>query len=170
MKVYERLADAFIAEGTKHVFGMMGDGNMYWMNALIDRGLEPIEVRHEGVGLGMADGYARHTHGPAVATATCGPGVTQLATALVTAARAESPVVAFVGEHPASDQDYHQRLNQAESAVGFPHRCHAAHQQLPDKLLGRPLRSTLTQRGMAELPGAEMPKGVGTAASRPLLL
>ena len=118
MKVYERLADAFIAEGTKHVFGMMGDGNMYWMNALIDRGLEPIEVRHEGVGLGMADGYARHTHGPAVATATCGPGVTQLATALVTAARAESPVVAFVGEHPASDQDYHQRLNQAAFAAG----------------------------------------------------
>jgi hypothetical protein len=28
MKVYERLADAFIAEGTSHVFGMMGDGNM----------------------------------------------------------------------------------------------------------------------------------------------
>ena len=34
MKVYERLADAFMAEGTTHVFGMMGDGNMYWMNAL----------------------------------------------------------------------------------------------------------------------------------------
>ena len=40
MKVYERLADAFKAEGTTHVFGMMGDGNMYWMNALIKRGVE----------------------------------------------------------------------------------------------------------------------------------
>ena len=29
MKVYERMADAFKAEGTTHVFGMMGDGNMY---------------------------------------------------------------------------------------------------------------------------------------------
>jgi acetolactate synthase I/II/III large subunit len=118
MKVYERLADAFIAEGTTHVFGMMGDGNMYWMNALLDRGVEAIEVRHEGVGLGMADGWARHMHSPGVATATCGPGVTQLATALVTAARAESPVVAFVGEHPQGDQDYHQRLNQAAFAAG----------------------------------------------------
>ena len=118
MKVYERLADAFQAEGTSHVFGMMGDGNMYWMNALLDRGVEAIEVRHEGVGLGMADGWARHTHSPGVATATCGPGVTQLATALVTAARAESPVVAFVGEHPAGDQDYHQRLNQYAFAAG----------------------------------------------------
>ena len=87
MKVYERLADAFMAEGTTHVFGMMGDGNMYWMNALIKRGVECIEVRHEGVGMGMADGWARHRQTPGVATTTCGPGVTQIATACVVAAR-----------------------------------------------------------------------------------
>jgi thiamine pyrophosphate-dependent acetolactate synthase large subunit-like protein len=118
MKVYERLADAFLAEGTTHVFGMMGDGNMYWMNALIKRGVECIEVRHEGVGMGMADGWARHRQTPGVATATCGPGVTQLATACVVAARAESPVVAFVGERPAKDPDYHQGLNQSRFADG----------------------------------------------------
>jgi acetolactate synthase I/II/III large subunit len=118
MKVYERMADAFIAEGTSHVFGMMGDGNMYWMNALIKRGVECVEVRHEGVGMGMADGWARHKQTPGVATATCGPGVTQLATACVVAARAESPVVAFVGERPAKDPDYHQGLNQSRFADG----------------------------------------------------
>ncbi len=118
MKVYERMADAFIAEGTTHVFGMMGDGNMYWMNALLDRGVECVEVRHEGVGMGMADGWARHRQTPGVATATCGPGVTQLATACVVAARAESPVVAFVGERPAKDPDYHQGLNQSRFADG----------------------------------------------------
>ncbi|HYH43692.1 MAG TPA: thiamine pyrophosphate-binding protein [Burkholderiales bacterium] len=118
MKVYERLADAFVAEGTDHVFGMMGDGNMYWMNALIDRKVNCVEVRHEGVGMGMADGWARHRQTPGVATATCGPGVTQLATACVVAARAESPVVAFVGEHPQKDPDYHQRLNQSRFADG----------------------------------------------------
>ena len=118
MKVYERLADAFIAEGTTHVFGMMGDGNMYWMNALIKRGVECIEVRHEGVGMGMADGWARHRQTPGVATTTCGPGVTQIATACVVAARAESPVVAFVGERPAKDPDYHQSLNQSRFADG----------------------------------------------------
>ena len=118
MIVYERLADAFMAEGTTLVFGMMGDGNMYWMNALIKRGVECIEVRHEGVGMGMADGWARHRQTPGVATATCGPGVTQLATACVVAARAESPVVAFVGERPAKDPDYHQGLNQSRFADG----------------------------------------------------
>jgi acetolactate synthase I/II/III large subunit len=118
LKVYERMAQAFQAEGTTHVFGMMGDGNMYWMDALDKLGVNLIEVRHEGVGLGMADGWARHRQTPGIATATCGPGVTQLATALVVAARAESPVVAFVGERPAKDPDYHQRLNQSQFAVG----------------------------------------------------
>ena len=118
MKVYERMARAFAAEGVTHLFGMMGDGNMYWMDAL-DKvgGVKMLEVRHEGVGLGMADGWARHTHTPGVCTATCGPGVTQLATALVTAARAESPIVAFVGEYPSTDQEYIQRFDQSRFAA-----------------------------------------------------
>ena len=119
MKVYERLAEAFIAEGTKH--DLRHDGRRQHVLDECTASIaawSSIEVRHEGVGLGMADGWRASHARPGVATATCGPGVTQLATALVTAARAESPVVAFVGEHPASDQDYHQRLNQAAFAAG----------------------------------------------------
>src|SRR5229473_5895848 len=116
MKVFQALAKAFAAEGTTSVFGMMGDGNMYWMEALHDLGVNLLEVRHEGAGLGMADGWARATHTPGVCTATCGPGVTQLATALVTAARGQSKVVAFVGEAPTTDQDYVQRFDQSRFA------------------------------------------------------
>ena len=61
MKVYEGLANAFAAEGVTDVFGIMGDGNMYWMQALDDRGVRLLEVRHEGAGLGMADGWARYS-------------------------------------------------------------------------------------------------------------
>jgi len=117
MKVYERLAHAFKAEGTKATFGMMGDGNMYWIYALDRLGVKIHEVRHEGAGLGMADGYARTTHTPGVATATCGPGVTQLATALVTASRAHSPLVAFCGEAPTTDDEYAQYLDQSRFAA-----------------------------------------------------
>ena len=122
MKVYERIAHAFKGEGVSHIFGMMGDGNMYWWDAL-DKlgGVNLWEVRHEGVGLGMADGWARHTHDVGVCTATCGPGVTQLATAFVTAARAQSPLVAFVGEFPRRDQDYVQKYDQ----LTFAHACEA---------------------------------------------
>src|SRR5690242_11409510 len=116
MKVYEGLARAFVAEGVTSVFGMMGDGNMYWMEALHDLGVNLLEVRHEGAGLGMADGWARITNTPGVCTATCGPGVTQLATALVTAARARSPLVAFVGESPTTDEEYTQRFDQSRFA------------------------------------------------------
>jgi thiamine pyrophosphate-dependent acetolactate synthase large subunit-like protein len=117
MKVYERLAHAFKAEGTTATFGMMGDGNMYWIYALDRLGVKIHEVRHEGAGLGMADGYARTTHTPGVATATCGPGVTQLATALVTASRAHSPLVAFCGEAPSTDEEYAQFLDQSRFAA-----------------------------------------------------
>ena len=117
MNVYQGLARAFAAEGVTAVFGMMGDGNMYWMQALHDLGVELLEVRHEGAGLGMADGWARATHTPGVCTATCGPGVTQLATALVTAARGQSQLVAFVGEAPTTDADYVQAFDQARFAA-----------------------------------------------------
>jgi thiamine pyrophosphate-dependent acetolactate synthase large subunit-like protein len=116
MKVYQGLAKAFVAEGTTAVFGMMGDGNMYWMEALHDLGVDLLEVRHEGAGLGMADGWARISNSPGVCTATCGPGVTQLATALVTASRASSPLVAFVGESPTADEEYVQRFDQSRFA------------------------------------------------------
>ena len=113
MKVYQRLAQAFAAEGVTKIFGLMGDGNMYWMHELAKLGVETLEVRHEGAGLGMADGWARVSRTPGVATATCGPGVSQLATALVTAARASSPLVAFVGEHPLNDDEYNQHFDNA---------------------------------------------------------
>src|SRR5690348_16557849 len=73
MKVFQRLAQAFKAEGTEAVFGIMGDANMYWYSELDKLGVQLVEVRHEGAGLGMADGWARATHKPGVASATCGP-------------------------------------------------------------------------------------------------
>jgi len=119
MKVYQRLAGNFIAEGVTHMFGIMGDGNMYWMHEL-DKlgGVQMLEVRHEGAGLGMADGWARVTRTPGIATTTCGPGVSQLATALITAARASSPLVAFCGEYPNNDDEYNQRMDQQSFAQG----------------------------------------------------
>lgn len=117
MKVYQRLAQAFQAEGVTATFGMMGDGNMYWVTELHKLGVKVHEVRHEGAGLGMADGWARITRTPGVATATCGPGVTQLATGLVTAARARSPIVVFCGEHPTIDEEYIQAFDQSRFAA-----------------------------------------------------
>ena len=117
MKVYQRLASAFAAEGVSVVFGMMGSATMHWADALEKLGIKKLEVRHEGVGCGMADGWARATRTPGVCTTQRGPGVTQLATALVTASRAGSPLVAFVGECAATDYENAQQLDQARFAA-----------------------------------------------------
>ena len=46
MKVYERLASAFAAEGVSHIFGIMGDGNMYWIHVWVAKpGPMMVDVR-----------------------------------------------------------------------------------------------------------------------------
>lgn len=146
MKVYQRLAQAFVAEGCTATFGMMGDANMFWLHDMHKLGVKVHEVRHEGAGLGMADGYARVTRTPGVATTTCGPGVTQLATALVTAARADTPMVVFCGEHPVGDPEYSQQFDPGPFAAaceaGFV-RMHTA--DLADDAVGKAFFMARTQ-------------------------
>ncbi|MFV8183285.1 thiamine pyrophosphate-binding protein [Streptomyces sp. AF1B] len=119
MKVYEAMAEAFVREGTRDVFGMMGDANMHWMNALAERGVRLFEVRHEGSGLGMADGWARAAGRPGVITTTSGPGVSQLATSMIVAARARTPLVAFCGETAWGDKAAAQYLDQGRFAAAI---------------------------------------------------
>ncbi|MCI3241984.1 thiamine pyrophosphate-binding protein [Streptomyces spinosisporus] len=130
MKVYEALAEAFVREGTSDVFGMMGDANMHWMAALADRGVRLYEVRHEGSGLGMADGWARGAGRPGVVTTTSGPGVSQLATSMIVAARARTPLVAFCGEVPLGDDGAVQYLDQRRFAAAI--ECEFIHVSRPE--------------------------------------
>ncbi|WP_067670429.1 thiamine pyrophosphate-binding protein [Nocardia miyunensis] len=119
MKVYEALANAFAAEGATHVFGMMGDANMHWMNALAGHGTRLYEVRHEGSGLSMAHGFARATGRPGVVTTTSGPGTAQLATSMIVASRARIPLVAFCGETSLGDTSAVQYLDQRRFAAAI---------------------------------------------------
>ncbi|HVA25763.1 MAG TPA: thiamine pyrophosphate-binding protein, partial [Chloroflexota bacterium] len=119
MKVYEALAQAFAAEGVTAIFGMMGDGNMYWMTALEKHpSIQVYEARFEGAALAMADGWARATGQPGVCAVTCGPGITQLGTSLLVARRANTPLVVFAGDSPSADEEYVQRMDQQAFAAG----------------------------------------------------
>jgi thiamine pyrophosphate-dependent acetolactate synthase large subunit-like protein len=131
VKVYEALANAFAAEGTTDVFGMMGDANMHWMNALAGRGVRLYEVRHEGSGLGMADGFARAAGRPGVVTATSGPGTAQLATSMLVASRARTPLVAFCGETASGDEEAVQYLDQRRFAAAI--ECEFVHLSRADQ-------------------------------------
>ncbi len=111
--VYEVLAQAFTQEDVKTCFTLMGDANMNWASTLAKQGCRMIYVRHEHCAVAAAMAYARKTGDVGVATVTCGPGVTQLITALPAAVRAHLPLVVFAGEAPLRMGWYNQGIQQA---------------------------------------------------------
>ncbi len=113
-KLYEALAEAFLAEGVDTQFVLMGDGNMHWSTAFAKLpGVETVHVRHEHATVAAATAYNVATNKVAVASVTCGPGVTQLMTALPAAVRARLPMVVFAGESPINAKYYNQAIDQA---------------------------------------------------------
>jgi len=117
-QVSDVLAQAFAAEGVDTLFTLMGDANMYWSAAMADnQATRLIHARHEHCAVAMADGYARATGKVGVASVTCGPGYTQIMTALVMAARGNAPVVVFSGDAPIGVPWYMQQIDQAPLAL-----------------------------------------------------
>ena len=127
LRVYDVLARAFIQEEVRTCFALLGDANMNWAARLAEQGCRMIYVRHEHCALASAMAYARKNREVGVATVTCGPGVTQLITALPAAVRAHLPLVVFAGEAPLKSGWYNQELDQAPiiTATGAAyHRLH----------------------------------------------
>lgn len=108
-KVYKVLADAFAAEEIGVQFTLMGNGNMYFLDALSRKpNIRTVHVRHENSAVSMACGYARSTGRVGVASVTNGPGITQITTDLTIAARARLPIVVFAGDAPLRHWSLHQ--------------------------------------------------------------
>ncbi len=126
-RVYDILAKAFTQEDVTTCFALLGDANMNWAARLSDQGCRMVYVRHEHCALAAAMAYARKNGGVGIATVTCGPGVTQLVTALPAAVRAHLPLVVFAGEAPLKSGWYNQEIDQAPliTATGAAyHRLH----------------------------------------------
>ncbi|HEY2876266.1 MAG TPA: thiamine pyrophosphate-binding protein, partial [Reyranella sp.] len=118
LKVSDMLARAFAAEGVDHLFTLMGDANMYWSTAMAELpGMKVVHARHEHCAVAMADGYARATGKVGVASTTCGPGFTQIMTALTIAARGNVPLVGFAGDSPIAAAWYLQQIDMAPFAL-----------------------------------------------------
>src|SRR5216684_6931635 len=127
-KLYEALAEAFLAEGVDTQFVLMGDGNMHWSTAFAKlAGVHTVHVRHEHSTVAAATAYNVATGKVAVASVTCGPGVTQLMTALPAAVRARLPMVVFAGEPPINAKFYNQYIDQAPLVTATGARYIAAH-------------------------------------------
>src|SRR3954451_8946505 len=126
-RVYDVLASAFTQEGVGTCFALLGDANMNWAARLLQQGCRMVYVRHEHCAVAAAMAYARKTGDVGVATVTCGPGLTQIITALPAAVRAGLPLVIFAGEAPLKSGWYNQELDQGPiiTATGSVyHRLH----------------------------------------------
>lgn len=132
LHVYDVLAKAFIQEGVSTCFTLMGDANMNWASKLASQGCRMIYVRHEHCAAAAAMAYARKTGDVGVATVTCGPGVTQLITALPAAVRAHLPMVVFAGEAPIKMGWYNQMINQGPIIEATGAAYHPLH--LPERM------------------------------------
>ncbi len=86
-----------------HVFGVMGNGNAHFLDAL-ERSTEVhyTAMRHEAGAVVAADAYVRAGGGLAAATATYGAGFTNTLTALAEAVQAHVPLILVVGDEPTS--------------------------------------------------------------------
>ena len=132
LRVYDVLARTFIQEGVSNCFTLMGDANMNWAARMAQQGCRMVYVRHEHCAVAAAMAYARKTSEVGVATITCGPGVTQLITALPAAVRAHLPMVIFAGEAPLKSGWYNQAIDQGPLITATGAAYHALH--LPERM------------------------------------
>ncbi|MFH5822873.1 thiamine pyrophosphate-binding protein [Georgenia sp. AZ-5] len=92
-----------LAAHVDHVFGVMGNGNAYFLDALTRQtSAEFTAVRHEAGGVVAADAFHRASGQLAAATTTYGAGFTNTLTALAEAVQAHVPLVLVVGDEPTS--------------------------------------------------------------------
>lgn len=111
---FESLAQQLKEAGFTGLFGLMGDANLDLVAACVQRhGLRFVAARTEAGAVAMADGCARVTGQPALATVTCGPGLTNAITALTTAVRAGTPLLLVTGQIPLQAVSRNQRFDHA---------------------------------------------------------
>lgn len=92
-----------LAQHIDAVFGVMGNGNAYFLDAIeTQTGAVFTAVRHEQGAVVAADAHFRASGRIAAGTSTYGAGFTNTLTALAEAVQAHVPLVLVVGDEPTS--------------------------------------------------------------------
>ena len=109
------LVDGLLREGIDHVFGIPGTQNLAFLDVLRETPqIRFILTRHEQGAAFMAYGFARARNAPAVVTATEGPGLTNMVTAIAAANKGNVPLISICGvqESEMRERDATQDLDQ----------------------------------------------------------
>ncbi|MBF6170130.1 thiamine pyrophosphate-binding protein [Nocardia blacklockiae] len=98
VKVYERILDLFEAEGIDTLFGIPDPNFVHLFHLAEERGWRVVAPHHEESAGFMAEAVSRMTGKPALAIATLGPGIANLAGSVMCAKVENSPIVFLGGQ------------------------------------------------------------------------
>ncbi|MFF7191691.1 acetolactate synthase large subunit [Streptomyces sp. NPDC008222] len=120
------------AEGVEYVFGIPGEENIRFVDALGDSGIRYVLVRHEQAASFMAEIYGRLTGRAGVCSATLGPGAINLLLGTADATTNSTPLVALAAQ--GSLRRVHKESHQVIDLVSMyaPVTQWAAHIECPD--------------------------------------
>ena len=104
MRGADIIAEYLVKEKVPYLFGLCGHGDIGFLDAFYDRQdkIKALTVRHEQAAGHMADAYFRVAHKPVATFTSCGPGSTNLPTALASAMMDSSAFLAITGNVPTS--------------------------------------------------------------------
>ncbi|MBP7134209.1 acetolactate synthase large subunit [Patescibacteria group bacterium] len=88
------------AEGVKYIFGLPGEENLLFLDAIRESSIELIVTRHEQAAVFMAATMGRLTGKVGVALSTLGPGATNLVTGVAYAQLGGMPLIVITGQKP----------------------------------------------------------------------
>lgn len=96
--VYMRVLDLLEAEGIDSLFGIPDPGFIHMAMTAEKRGWSVVSPHHEQAGGFMADAWSRMTGKPGVCFGTQGPGVANLAAAMICASKENAPILFLGGQ------------------------------------------------------------------------
>src|ERR687890_1677032 len=147
MRVSEAIGGVLVEGGVEAFFGLAGSGNFAVLNALHEAGATFYSSRHETGAVMMADGYARASGKPGVASVHQGPGFTNSLTGLTEAAKARTPLVLLAADIPAGTLWSNFKVDQGSLAAtlgAIPERVRTPDTAATDT--ARALRRAQTER------------------------
>src|SRR5210317_682834 len=100
MKESDLFIKALESEGVEYIFGIPGEENLDFLNALKGSSIRLVLTRHEQAAGFMAATYGRLTGKAGVCLSTLGPGATNLVTAAAYAQLGAMPMLMITGQKP----------------------------------------------------------------------
>jgi acetolactate synthase-1/2/3 large subunit len=96
----ELVVASLLAQGVRHAFGVPGESYLAILDALYDvrDRLAFIACRHEGGAAYMGEAYGKLTGRPGIVLVTRGPGASNAAIGIHTAAQDSTPLIVLVGQ------------------------------------------------------------------------